>query len=390
MEALRIAANKLYTNDNLIDERPPISKAVFIQIGKLALNNIVMLTNDGYYIQKEGLAMGSPLSALLANVWLTQFDERFKAMKSKWYYRYVDDVFMTLHEDVIESTLERINSWNKNLSFTHEIENATGKISFLDITIMRGVDNKIETTWYTKPTSTGVTLNFNAIAPNKFKRSVVRSFVHRIYNACSTWANFHESMQMAYEILKDNCYPKDYVAAIVNSTLEQIRTIKPNSSENKFMEEAKGKMLYHIQYRGPETLNFMKKLTSNFVPLIPIYTTKKLRYVLPSLKPRIAKEIRSQVVYKISCPKCSAVYVGMTFRHLCTRISEHTQSNGTITKHKEECGSEFNTMENTSIIDCTQRNLKTLLVLEALYIKELNPSINNRDEYRSRRLRLRF
>ena len=80
----------------------------------------------------------------------------------------------------------------------------------------------------------------------------------------------------------------------------------------------------------------------------------------------------------------------MTFRHLCTRISEHTQSNGTITKHKEECGSEFNTMENTSIIDCTQRNLKTLLVLEALYIKELNPSINNRDEYRSRRLRLRF
>ena len=68
-------------------------------------------------------------------------------MKSKWYYRYVDDVFMTLHEDVIESTLEKINSWNKNLSFTHEIENATGKISFLDITIMRGVDNKIETTW---------------------------------------------------------------------------------------------------------------------------------------------------------------------------------------------------------------------------------------------------
>ena len=51
-----------------------------------------MLTHDGYYIQKEGLAMGSPLSALLANVWLTQFDEQFKAMKSKWFDRYVDDV----------------------------------------------------------------------------------------------------------------------------------------------------------------------------------------------------------------------------------------------------------------------------------------------------------
>ena len=129
---------------------------------------------------------------------------------------------------------------------------------------------------------------------------------------------------------------------------------------------------------------------SNFAPIIPIHTTKKLRYVLPSLKPSIAKEMKSQAVYKISCPKCSAVYVGMTFRHLCTRISEQTHANGTIAKHMEECGSNFNTMENTSIIDSTQRNLKTLLVLEALHIKELNPSINNRDEYRSRRLRLRF
>ena len=83
---------------------------MFIQIGKLALNNVVMLTNDVYYIQKEGVAMGSPLSSLLANVLLTQFDELFKAMKSKWYYRYVDDIFMTLHEDVIQLTFDIISS----------------------------------------------------------------------------------------------------------------------------------------------------------------------------------------------------------------------------------------------------------------------------------------
>ena len=67
MEALRLLANKLYSNDNLIDVRPPIRKTVFIQIGKLALNNVVMLTNDVYYIQKEGVAMGSPLSSLLVD-----------------------------------------------------------------------------------------------------------------------------------------------------------------------------------------------------------------------------------------------------------------------------------------------------------------------------------
>ena len=67
-----------------MDVIPPISKAVFIRLGKLALNDIVMLTHDGYYLQKRGLAMGCNLSALLANVWMTQFDEKIKTVKSRW------------------------------------------------------------------------------------------------------------------------------------------------------------------------------------------------------------------------------------------------------------------------------------------------------------------
>ena len=68
MEALRLAADKLYNNDDYMEARPPISKKVFIKIGEMALKDIVMLTHDGYYTQKHGLAMGSPLSSLLANI----------------------------------------------------------------------------------------------------------------------------------------------------------------------------------------------------------------------------------------------------------------------------------------------------------------------------------
>ena len=71
-----------------------------------------MLTHDRYYFQKQGSAMGCTLSALLVNVWLNQFDEQFRAMKSKWLFRYVDNIYMTLHEDDKEPKLGVINGKN--------------------------------------------------------------------------------------------------------------------------------------------------------------------------------------------------------------------------------------------------------------------------------------
>ena len=120
------------------------------------------------------------------------------------------------------------------------------------------------------------------------------------------------------------------MTSVIHDTLDRIITKSCENKSQNFMDKAEGKMLFSIQFHGPETLNFMKKLINNYVPIIPVYTTKKLRYVMPSLKPRIEKDMRSQVVYMIKCPKCMDYYVGMTFRHLCTRISEHFNHGGTM------------------------------------------------------------
>ena len=55
-----------------------MDKETFIQLCRLSLTNVIMLTTDGIYEQKEGLAMGSPASPLLANLWLLQFESVFK------------------------------------------------------------------------------------------------------------------------------------------------------------------------------------------------------------------------------------------------------------------------------------------------------------------------
>jgi len=37
-----------------------------------------MLTNDGYFRQTDGLAMGSSLAPLIANCWMSKFDPQIK------------------------------------------------------------------------------------------------------------------------------------------------------------------------------------------------------------------------------------------------------------------------------------------------------------------------
>lgn len=64
-----------------------------------------MLTHDGFYRQKDGLAMGSPPAPNFANGWLSQIDHIIKD-KAKLYSRYMDDIFREIKTSTIDKKLE--------------------------------------------------------------------------------------------------------------------------------------------------------------------------------------------------------------------------------------------------------------------------------------------
>ena len=144
-----------------------------------------------------------------------------------------------------------------------------------------------------------------------------------------------------------------------------------------------------IQYRGKVTENYARALHKCKAPCTIVMTLRKLKTVLPSLKPRVEKYLRSGVVYQINCPVCSDCYVGQTVRRTLTRFKEHCATNSPVSRHFKRCNAKP-TFECLKIIKTTAKGEQHLLTLEALFIAEKKPKINIKDEYRSRNLTIRI
>ena len=257
--------------------------------------------------------------------------------------------------------------------------------------------SEVSSTWYSKPTDTGLILNFHSLAPKRYKRSVVSGFVHRIHRACSKWDLFHKSLEKAKVILERNQYPPSFYNPIIKDTLDHILRKRLDSTEDSQQTETSvsetsentPKRGIFIQYRGKCTEDYARSLHKCKAPCNVIMTLRKLKTVLPSLKPPVEKALRSGVIYKIQCAVCEAAYVGQTGRHVKTRFQEHLLPSAPVGKHLKECGASVS-LEEVEILATTSREEWYRLTLEALFIEELKPSLNTKDEYRSRALTIKF
>jgi len=400
IEAINLCADLLFSGKYKL---PPVDKQTFIELTKISSCDVIMSTHRGYFKQVDGLAMGSPPAPHLANGWLSQFDGTIKG-DSKLFSRYMDDILQDIKRSEIESKLTAINSLHENLTFTIERQ-SEGKIPFLDMLITCDQHGKLTSSWYNKPTDTGLILNYHALAPRRYKRSVVSGFVHRIMRACSTWYNFHESMGKAKKVLERNQYPPSFYNPIIEETITSI--VQTSSSEPLSQQPPAiaddparpattdapsnpvPKKMIFVQYRGKGTEDYARALHKCEAPVKIVMTLRKLKTTMPSLKPQVEKELRSGTVYRIQCPSCEACYVGQTSRHLLTRYKEHTRPSAPVRQHFDGCAAHLS-FEHMDTLKSSARGEAHLLTMEALFIEELKPSINTRDEYRSRALTIRL
>ena len=319
------------------------------------------------------------------------------------YIRYLDDVVRDIKKQRAEEKLAEINDLNPALKFTaereqREAEEEKSSLMVLDLKIINNAGN-LTSTWYSKPTDTGLILNYHALAPQRYKKSVVAGFVARIHRACSTWKHFHDSLEKAKVILENNQYPPFFYNPIINEAIDKLMGSEDQRMERdneKNIEEDGSKSgnqpqkkLLFMQYRGKCTEEYAMALRRLQAPCTVVMTTRKINTLLPSLKPPVEKMLRSNVVYKIECPRCQAFYVGQTCLHMKTRLSEQKNKNKPVGNHFKLCGRKLKDC-HVEILAQSTRGEAYRLTLEALWIKELRPAINTRNEYKSRTLTIKW
>ena len=100
--------------------------------------------------------MGSPISAVVANLYMDFFKElvlRSAPAKPQLWKRYVDDTCSIVKKGTVEGLLDHLNSVRPSIRFTVEVTK-DGGLPFLDTLLQRREDGGLDVTVYRKPTHT--------------------------------------------------------------------------------------------------------------------------------------------------------------------------------------------------------------------------------------------
>ena len=174
-ETIQICLDKLYSQP----KPPTLPRAVLKKLLEFATKKSHFLFDGKYYDQIDGVAMGSPLGPVLANIFMGNFEEKWvmtgNIQPSIW-FRYVDDTF-TMFDNKIAANqfLRYLNSRHNNIKFTIEFEE-NDQIPFLDILIKHSKQRKLSTSVYRKKTFTGFYTKWDSFTPCKYKINLIRSF----------------------------------------------------------------------------------------------------------------------------------------------------------------------------------------------------------------------
>ena len=209
-ETLDVIHEKL-TADDTLAERTALSPSQIIKLLQICLRTTYFLYQGQYYEQKDGTAMGSPVSLVVADIYMEHIDEI--AISSPphpiRFWRYVDDTFCFLNKSSVEDVLKHLNNVSLAIQFTVEQE-TDNQFPFLGVLVMRDEDKKLKITVYRKKSHTDRYLPFHSHHGMQAKANSVRTLIKRAHDLTSDQDLLKDELHHVQGVLKCNGYPKGF------------------------------------------------------------------------------------------------------------------------------------------------------------------------------------
>ena len=363
---LEIIRHRL-ANDHQLHNRTTMSVSHIIGLLEFCLNSTSFVYQGQFYQQIEGAAMGSPLSPIVANIFMEKFEEEALATAphppSLW-KRYVDDTFVIQEEKCSNEFFQHINSLEDKIKFTAESTRADASIPFLDTLVTPRSDGSLETKVYRKPTHTNQYLQWDCHHAINNKYSIISTLLHRAKNICSSERLLEEEQTYIQKALTACKYPNWAIRRM------KLKIGAPKSRQNKRNTQTSHKSHITVPYDAglSETI---KNIGKKYGIQVHFKSGKTLKDELVAPKDKDHLTNKGGIIYRYKCNRleCDEEYIGETARTFGERLKEHLKAPSPIYDHSNITGHTAD-INNFSIVGREEQNLSRL-IQESMFIRSI-------------------
>lgn len=363
---------------DLVSEHCQLPKDTFLELLQFVFNSTVFTFNGQFYQQIFGVSMGSDVSPIVAQ-WVMDYivTEAIKKLPFRLPFlrKYVDDIITSIPISSSHIVLQKFNSIHPKIQFTIEEENSDFAVPFLDTLVIRQ-DRVVKTDWYQKPTASGRYVNFHSFHTMRMKINTVLNLKNRIIKV--SHRDFREgNLRKLHKILLQNSFPNNLLKKLIFSTPTVTPVVQqPIENQNCFYTS-----IPHVQGLTRKITAALSSISEVKVACSNIVTINSL---FSKVKDRIPLMQDANVVYRIPCNDCPAVYIGQTSRNLSGRITSHRSdtrrkvNSSALSIHANENKHTFD-YESTRVLD-REPNGKKRQFLEMVRIVQEEKAINFRKD----------
>ena len=370
--------NKHLEEDKQLHNRTGMTVKHISCLLEFCLKNTYFSFKGRFYEQTEEAAMGSPVSPIVANLFMEDMEVqtiRTSTTPRTLWKRLVDGTFTIIKINNRNSFLQHLNSMH-HIKFTCEKVRNDGSMPFLDILITPEEDGSLKTSGSRKPAHTDLYLQWDSHHTIQSKYSVAGTLYHRATPVYTNPQLLQEEEKHLFQALRKCKYP---TWAIDRAKL---RSQNPNGDRTRRINKQTGQNnnnkqnLYMVVPYHQGLSERVKKSCNKFGVQVHFKGGQTIKSLIMAPKDKDPFTNKSGVIDRYKCNEngCDEEYIGESARTFAERFKEHQKAPSLIYDQFNISGHQVN-INNFSIVGREDQNL-IRTIKEALFIRVYDPSLN--------------